>query len=361
MTPESLMNNPRFQQFLDMIQAEMDRRRPDLVHRTAALDAERNTLMGKCAGWMESLSVPHLPHAVRSDLVRQYDAAKQRITQIDGDRSRLAIEQEEWQQVVEPRAVAEALANLHDVLEQDNCSAGNIHLAHHIEGIYCDDVGNVTIRTCKLGALAGAVEVFREAVDATDFQAGVEQKPIYRSRRLTYRDIQGTVESLDEADALNDFAIDPGRFDGLGPEWFQEDVFHVPERLSWVEAHAVEIAQFRLRTHLSIAKVALEFDVSDPTIKAALKIAKEQHGIDATGREVSKPSRKHWAKEHAQEVAEFLNRPGVMVKDAIEHFRKDEGTIRAARKFAAQAMPEGSDDSPARDRRKPPHRTGDAA
>ncbi|HEY4261958.1 MAG TPA: hypothetical protein VGM98_17435 [Schlesneria sp.] len=131
-----------------------------------------------------------------------------------------------------------------------------------------------------------------------------------------------------------EFAVDPERFGGLGLEWFTEDVFHVPARLSWAQAQAREVANYRLQTNKSMALTALYFGKTIPTIRAALDYAKQTHGLDALGTQISMSTRSNWSREHAAEVAEFFEDKDATMKSAVSHFDRTAPTIYKALEFA---------------------------
>ena len=66
--------------------------------------------------------------------------------------------------ILDPAAVVDRLNRLADVLVARDPTRSNIELAQHIEGIYCFDDGRVVVRTCKLGALAGATDLVADGV-----------------------------------------------------------------------------------------------------------------------------------------------------------------------------------------------------
>ena len=71
-----------------------------------------------------------------------------------------------------------------------------------------------------------------------------------------------------------EFALDPERFSGLPPQFFWVDTFDVPKRITWPEEHGDEVYRRKKESRLSNAKLALEFGVSLPTLRKALKIGR---------------------------------------------------------------------------------------
>ncbi|WP_145087327.1 hypothetical protein [Anatilimnocola aggregata] len=121
-------------------------------------------------------------------------------------------------------------------------------LSHHIDTIWCDDTGHVVIRTCKLGALAGDLTLFitdssRPQGSASD---AVPAKFCAKPRRRARLDINGAIDDDEAEIEANEFAVDTDRFAGLGPEWFAEDHFDVPETLSWAKTNCRRWRSFGL-------------------------------------------------------------------------------------------------------------------
>ena len=136
--------------------------------------------------------------------------------------------------------------------------------------------------------------------------------------------------------ALNDFAVDTTRFQGLGPEWFSVTQFRIASEPTWRESHAQQIAEWRLKNAATMEETADHFGKTVPTIRAALREARVKHGVDALGKEVSLSQRKCWSKEHASDVAEYLRQPGATIRQAAAHFGKSEPTISKAHRIASK-------------------------
>ena len=69
---------------------------------------------------------------------------------------------------------------------------------------------------------------------------------------------------------------DPHRFAGLNQRWFETKEFQVAPVLGWAERNADEVYKRWQESGLKKYKLAEEFKVSTPTIRKALKIARER-------------------------------------------------------------------------------------
>lgn len=335
MTPEALLSNQTFLEFVRRVEEELERLRPNQAHRQQALHSEQVELEQRRAGWIQSLGNPNLSPAIRGELEKQFETAESRLQQIESQLGQLAATLEGERQAVDPSVVADRLNQLDDVLGTANASATNLILAQHIDGIYCDRDGRVVVRTCRLGCLAGAMDLMPR--DSANEQ--VESSPdssVAKPRRRTRRNTGNAIDDDEVAAAANDFAVDPERFGGLGPEWFHEDVFEVPRRLSWAEENAQKVAEYRLSTNATMEATARHFGKTPPTIRKALTFARDLHDVNALGKVISHPGRSTWPKSNANAVAQFFEDPSVTMKAAVSHFGKSEPTIRKARKLAEQ-------------------------
>lgn len=337
---ERLKNNPEFQLLVEEVQKEFDALDAATPDRNSQLELERAGLESQCNGWLMSLADPKLAISVRQSVNECLATAQDRIASINGELTCRAAQLQNQKSALDPRGVAEGLNEMTAILASENPSAVNVMLSQHIEGIYCDTSGKVRVRTCRLGALAGALPLLPRNVagGGTTDSGGVAEAV---TRRLTRRDIAGAIEDDDQADAAIDFAVDPGRFAGLGQQWFHDDEFEVPRRQSWAARHAAEVAAFRLESNASMERTAEHFGKTVPTIREALRHAKDELGIDAMGKAVSRPTLPNWSKAHAREVADFIA-AGRTIKSAASEFGKSEPTIRKALEFARRMEPRGS-------------------
>lgn len=329
----------RLLEFVEMVRRELESHVALQPDPSAALQAEQHDLEDQCSGWKQSLGNRDLPAIVRHSIEGELERAMTRIQQIQAEQAARLAGTQQRQQVLNPQEISERLQRLATMLNEGNASAMNLMLSHHIDTIWCDDTGHVVIRTCKLGALAGDLTLFitdssRPQGAASD---AVPAKFCAKPRRRARLDIKGAIDDDEEEIEANEFAVDTDRFASLGPKWFAEDHFDVPETLSWAEANAQAVAEFRLCTHSSMEVTAKHFGKTTPTIRAALRYAKEKFGIDAFGKAISRLNLPNWSRANAQAVAEFMGRPDVTMKMAVAHFERTEPTIRKALEFATSA------------------------
>lgn len=237
MSRDMLLQNSRFLEFVRSVQTQLDQLHPETPHRAAALQSEQQNLEEQLRGWIQSLGNASLPAAVRTALEAQFEQAEARINTIEAELSEATARSQIKRDAVNPGLVADYLERMDEILASENASATNVMLSQHIDGIYCDEDGTVIIRTCKLGALSGALDLLPRDQTKLPLPGASGNLPsenhIGNPRRRAKLNVGAAIEDDDLAETLNDFAVDPNRFAGLGPEWFTEDVFQVPRRLSW--------------------------------------------------------------------------------------------------------------------------------
>ena len=330
---ERLLQSPAIHTFVEHVRQLVLAAEPDSGAVEAALQAEQSSLDQKCRGWVRSLSDPELAHSLRLAIQKKYDAADQRIRAIDAQLGQRLSKTDRLRDLVTPETVADRVVRLGTILEGDNASAVNLELSQHIESIRCGPDGIVSVRTCLLGAIANPLEL----IDIVGQPLARSEIP-KTSRRRTQRDVGNAYDDDEEAQAANDFAVNPYRFAELGPEWFTEATFHVPEQLSWSERNAIEVAMFRLESKSTMLKTAEHFGKTIPTIRAALRVAVEKNGLDAFGKRLSNSTWNNWSRINALRVDEFLRLPGATIKTAARHFGKSEPTISKAKRLAAELL-----------------------
>jgi predicted Rdx family selenoprotein len=241
------------------------------------LERELQDLQDQVRGWSQSLAKSDLAPAVRSVIENDFSAALQRQRELERQLVEAKALRQRTRAVVEPDQVVTRLNRLAEVLAQNNPTRGNLELSMHIDQIRCHQDGRVIVRTCKLGALAGAVELLadppaRGAEPSAQPDLGSGVKPRRRARLRIDSDDED-LELLRETAVM---AADVHRFGGLGPEWFSEDAFQIPRKQYWSDKHAVEVAAKQQETGWSLVKLAARFRKSVPTIRLALKKARSQ-------------------------------------------------------------------------------------
>jgi hypothetical protein len=337
MDREALLQNPHFQAFCEATQQCVDQLRSREPDPSAKLQAEQKQLEEQCSGWRQSLGNPNLPQLLRSDIERDYGAATERLQELNSALRAAEIEHRRRPEV-DPEAVAEEILRLDEVLAGSNASVMNLVLAQHIDHIDCDASGQVVIRSCRLGILGRPPEVFGAVPPAATVTPEPSEWPaaVSTPHRRARRDVGNAMDEA-AAESANEFAVRPDRFAGLGPEFFTEHPLQIPRRLSWAEQHCREVAEYRLRHGVTMASTAAHFEVTVPTIRAALHHARDLHGLDAFGTKISEPNHRCWAKENASAVAEFFAQPGATMKAAEAHFGKSQPTISKARRLARES------------------------
>lgn len=323
-------------QWFDKLVAEVDAALNEMFKRRETqmppLEDEKRALENQVKGWSQSLAKPDLPGNVRLHIEQQYEEALQRIGDIELSVAGRLAESQSLRTVTDPAAVAERLSRLDQVLAGNNPSMGNIELAHHIDRIDCYPDGKVVVRTCKLGALTGAVELFNQSGISSNGKSGraKERPDAVVPRRLTRRRVDTGEAPTDELKARALWATDPNRFAYLDERWFKEHVFHVPRRRSWAEQHAPEVAA-RRKLGDTEEKLAKHFSKSMLTIRDSLRIArKSDPDLLLLPRRMP---RARWHEDHALEVAE-KKAAGMGTNELVALFGKSDTTIRAALDYA---------------------------
>jgi DNA invertase Pin-like site-specific DNA recombinase len=275
LTLEALQRTEWFGPLVRQVQEELDRLAAEQQDDGPALEKEVQDLRDQVRGWSQSLAKSDLPPAVRSVIEKDFNDALQRQRELERQLAERQAPHQGVRAVVEPEQVVARLNRLAEVLAQNNPTRGNLELSMHIDHIRCHKDGLVIVRTCKLGALAGAVELLAdlpggggEPAAQTGSDSGV--RPRRRARRRT----DGDDEDLERLWETAVMAADVHRFSRLGPEWFAEDAFRMPQ--CWSDEHAVEVATKKQETGWSPVELAAHFGKSAPTIRLALRKASSQ-------------------------------------------------------------------------------------
>lgn len=348
---EALSGSDVLDELCREIQAAIETMVEDGASPCDSLEAEREQLIASKAGHLKSLGNANLDDSVREALTEEMAATVKRLKEIEGELALQAARDDALRTVVNRDRVLDQLCDFYRIITTKSASAINILLHHHIDRIECFPDGRVRTIWTRLGIMGGReIEAFLAWFAAEECEDGEDhERPEgwIKPRRRAARKIGMEIEDFEEAQAANEFAIDPHRFEGLDIRWFIVTETTVPVPKCWAEEHAKEVAEFRLESGLSMEKTAAHFGVTSPTIRHALKVAQEQYGIDAFGKKVSRKTLPNWSKENAQVVLEYIESTGSTLKAIAEHFDKSQPTISKALKIArAEREQVSSEDDP---------------
>jgi len=234
-----------------------------------AWEAELRQLEENIQGWSASLAKSTLPGGVRDSIEAQWGAALERKAEIEAETAELLQTAVQADQLVESEQVLRRLERLADVLAAEDPTRGNLELSLHIDRIVCFPDNRVQLRMCKLGIVPDAVDLLAKPVIQTTLPTASDVKPSRARRRGKLRVMEDDVDVDLRAQAH--FVADVDRFAGLGDEFFWVDEFLIPEALSWASENAEAVFRRRQATRASYAKLAVEFEVTPPTIGAAIR------------------------------------------------------------------------------------------
>jgi DNA invertase Pin-like site-specific DNA recombinase len=319
-----------FAPLLAQIQSELDRQAGDRTDRRPALASEITRLEQQIAGWKLSLGNPGLDSEIRGALETDLGTALGRVRSLKAELATATATATDARLLADPAAVADRLNRFAEVLAFDNPSRLNVELALHIDAIECFPDGRVVVRTCKLGALTPVAEAMSTLGETPTPDRADDAACRGTPRKRSIRRLQ----TEDAGPALRDVAhraADVKRFAGLGSEWFWEDEFRIPEPTCWSKENAAAVARARSegRTHEQLAD---QFGVTVPTIRKALEIAAQSDA--GLARLPRKMARARWQDSHADEVW-ALRQQGRSMKELAAHFDVSEPLIRAALKIVA--------------------------
>jgi predicted Rdx family selenoprotein len=312
---------PLFETVRQTLAARVDRH-PD---QRAAHKHELQQLLGQQAGWSQSLAKVDLAPSLRSVIEANWERALARQHEIEATLAEQDSRQQRVGELLDPQQVVGRLDKMPEVLALNNPTLGNLELSLHIDRIDCYQDGKVVMRTCKLGALTGAVEILattnvqQVAPTDTNGDAAKQAKPRRRARLR--------VDGGTDVKAAANTAADPDRFAGLGEEWFWEDTFQIPEKTWPFQEMAIAVATERLLAERTHEELAETFGVTVPTIRKAIKYAAE---LDERFRDLPrKMPRSRWHEDHALEVA-AKKAKNLGTNELVAFFGKSDTTIRAA-------------------------------
>jgi len=327
------------------VRSELGRLSESEQQQGPALKAEHEALARNKKGWAQSLANPDLPTSLRTEIEIECATAGERMQEIENLLSEDACRHQAGEDLVDEDSILNRIERLSQVLAEHNPTLGNLELSLHIDKIVCAPDGSVTVRTCKLGALTGAIELLADD-DVGEFENAEGNNNSHPKHQVNRRR-RGRLRVTDADDshvdmrALADFVADPHRFAGLGDEWFWEDQFIIPETTWPFQEMAIAVATDRL-AGLTHEQLASQYDVTTPTIRKALKYAEEKLDIDLSALPQKMP-RSRWHEDHAAEVAELKAAEGLSTQQLVERFGKSDTTIRAALTHASQLKNGGAD------------------
>src|SRR5262249_22477839 len=140
----------------------------------------------------------------------------------------------------------------------------------------------VVVRTCKLGALAGATDLLAQPdAVAPEASSASGEALVAKPRRRAVRRVGEADGDQSELYAAAHAAAAVDRFRGLGAERVWEHTFHIPPRTTWPDEHAQEVARLWRETGWPLTRLAEHFGRSIPTIRLALKKTKNEEPPEA--------------------------------------------------------------------------------
>ena len=269
MTAHERRTPPWMPHLMDQVEAALGRLTVGKHDQRPALEQELQQIQDNAQGWSASLANSKLPLAVREVVEKQWAAAIERQHEIEAELSELTQQGLRAEELVEPEQVVDRLDRLAAVLAANDPTRGNLELSLHIDRIVCRRDDRVTLRMCKLGIMPDAVELLATSVVKPQGDKGEDAVRSRARRRGKLRVVED--DAGVDLRAQADFVADVDRFAGLGDEWFWIDEFVIPESSCWASDHADVVFQRRHETRWSYAKLAEEFDVTPPTIGAAIR------------------------------------------------------------------------------------------
>jgi len=267
---------PWLPELMELVRRELSKLNNNQHDQRPALQQEVIVLDDKIKGWKESLAKPDLSAALRTAIESDCGAALERRQEIEIILAECEAQHQRPDRIVEESEVLQRLKQLADVLDRNDPTMGNLHLSLHIDRIVCGSDGKVVMRSSKLGTLTEAIEIFAD--DTSTASSNIPKKTRGTPRRRGRLRVDTCDEDGVNMRSLAEFAADPDRFAGLGEDWFWIDNFQLPDRPpTWVEENAENVFRRRQEGKLSHERLAVEFGVSKPTIRAAIKCYLDLH------------------------------------------------------------------------------------
>ncbi|MBN69888.1 MAG: hypothetical protein CME32_11500 [Gimesia sp.] len=271
---DSLINSHWYPVILSEIQQEMNKLLKNDSDSESSLLHELERIADQKKGWMISLSDPNLPQSIRDEIHKDYQQVENREHDIKLHLERRQKREQYMAELLKPELVLECLNRLDEVLAGENVTRGNLELSLHIDRIECFTDGHVKMKLCRLGPLPQCVEFITHNSSITESEThsgkidrSEHQATPRRRARLRVESIGPEGKELETAAA---FVSDPERFSGIGSEWFEEIEFDVPDEKHWYQIYASEVFHRRQEAKLPYAKLAKEYGVTTPTVRAAV-------------------------------------------------------------------------------------------
>ena len=252
------------------VRSELSLRLEQGQDRRPMLEMESQEILGKVAGWTETLSKRDLSSLLRTQVEQQAKFALERQQQIAVELDMLSNVKRHVAEVLDVKQAIDRLCRLAEVLDMGSPSDINEELSRHIESICVHPNGTVVMRTNRLGLFEGASEILAShgagvaARDGADSKSGDFK---IRPRALSRRRTTGPAET-------SKLARTNGVIEGpisLPGKWVDEAIFEMPRSTSWAYRHAKKVFLRRQTAKLSYAKLADEFEVTPPTCRAAVR------------------------------------------------------------------------------------------
>lgn len=334
MSDESTCTTNWIRELLDEVKSSVDELAASESDLRPALQQERDSLISKKKGWLQSLAKRDLAECIRSEIESEWQAAEQRLTEIEAELAELNSARLNLDQQISTDDVLLRLERLPDILARNDPTAGNLELSLHIDRIECNSEGNVQLKMCKLGVLPEAIDLLAAANTNSDQHEKVGDAASKKSvpRRRGRLKVDSLAPDSYDVISLTEFAADTNRFAGLSDDWFWVDEFQLPgKRSSWAEANAPRVAELRKQGKTE-EKIAEELGVSIATVRKSLRIAeKNDPELAALPGRMPRP---RWHEEHALEVARVKAEEGLGTNELVARFGKSDTTIRKALEHA---------------------------
>ncbi|QDT36024.1 recombinase family protein [Stratiformator vulcanicus] len=336
LSDEELSECPWVTKLINAVEQDLNNDETDLPKRRESFSTERLKCEERKKQIRQALLDEPSDSPLRADLRKDYREIDDRLTEIDRQLSDLDADLKKKSRAVDQDEILASIREVVRHLQSESASAVNVGLNSFVDGVFVHSDGRIELRLCLAGSQAEQIERDDTSCDRDEPAFGP------RRRKLHHRQTEADFDlDTDPFDSTMDFATGHDRFGHLGGEFFKTIELTLPEKQTWPEAHAVEVAKYRISTRRSVKQTAEHFGVSYPTLRKALEIARDEHGFDGTDAAVKALRKPNWAKQNAEAVFHFLQQGNTM-KSAEAEFGRSEPTIRKARRIAEQRRRDSS-------------------